>query len=427
MAIALVDANNFYVSCERVFRPDLEGRPVVVLSNNDGCVVARSAEVKALGVAMGTPWFQLQKLAKQEGIIALSSNYTLYADMSNRMMGILSAFSPIQEVYSIDECFLDLRGVAQNRLTCVGQAARQKVRQWVGLPVGIGIAATKTLAKLANHVAKKRLEYDGVCVWDDRSEGDQRRLLRQMPVSEVWGVGRQWTNQLQGMGIQTVWDLRQADPALMRKRFSILMERMIRELRGESCIAMVEIPPPRQEIQSSRSFGRAVTSAQELGEAISLYTIRAVDKLRRQGSVAGALRVFIHTSPFQAHLPQYHATRTIAMNHPSRDTRMFLQAGRIALADMYRPGFAYAKAGVHLLEITSADGLQADLFTSAEDDVRSHQLMATLDRVNARFGSGTLQPGVAGLQEPRGWAMKRGNKSPAYTTRWADLARAKLE
>ena len=352
MAIALVDANNFYVSCERVFRPDLEGRPVVVLSNNDGCVVARSAEVKALGVAMGTPWFQLQKLAKQEGIIALSSNYTLYADMSNRMMGILSAFSPIQEVYSIDECFLDLRGVAQNRLTCVGQAARQKVRQWVGLPVGIGIAATKTLAKLANHVAKKRLEYDGVCVWDDRSEGDQRRLLRQMPVSEVWGVGRQWTNQLQGMGIQTVWDLRQADPALMRKRFSVLMERMIRELRGEPCIAMVEIPPPRQEIQSSRSFGRAVTSIEELGEAISLYTVRAVDKLRRQSSVGGALRVFVHTSPFQAHLPQYHATRTIALNHPSQDTRVFLQAGRVALADMYRTGFAYAKAGVHLLEIT---------------------------------------------------------------------------
>ncbi|WP_437560373.1 DinB/UmuC family translesion DNA polymerase [Acidithiobacillus sulfuriphilus] len=402
MAIALVDANNFYVSCERVFRPDLEGRPMVVLSNNDGCVVARSAEVKALGVAMGTPWFQLQKLAKQEGIIALSSNYTLYADMSNRMMGVLSAFSPIQEVYSIDECFLDLGGVAPDLLSRIGQAVRQKVRQWVGLPVGVGIAATKTLAKLANHVAKKRLEYDGVCVWDDLSEGDQRRLLRQMPVSEVWGVGRQWTNQLQGMGIQTVWDLRQADPALMRKRFSILMERMIRELRGESCIAMVESPSPRQEIQSSRSFGRPVTSAQELGEAISLYIIRAVDKLRRQSSVAGALRVFIHTSPFQAHLPQYHATRTIAMNHPSQDTRIFLQAGRIAVADMYRPGFAYDKAGVHLLEITSADGLQANLFTSAEDDVRSHQLMATLDRVNTRFGSGTMQPGVAGLQEPRG-------------------------
>ncbi|MGC9161817.1 Y-family DNA polymerase [Acidithiobacillus sp.] len=427
MAIALVDANNFYVSCERVFRPDLEGRPVVVLSNNDGCVVARSAEVRALGVAMGTPWFQLQKLAKKEGIVALSSNYTLYADMSNRMMGILSAFSPTQEVYSIDECFLDLRGFAQDQLSPMGQAVRQKVRQWVGLPVGVGIAATKTLAKLANHVAKKRPEYAGVCVWDDLSEGDQRRLLQQMPVSEVWGVGRQWTNRLQETGIQTVWDLRQADPTPMRKRFSILMERMIRELRGEACIAMVEIPPPRQEIQSSRSFGHPITSAEELGEAISLYTARAVDKLRRQGSVAGALRVFIHTSPFQAHLPQYHATRTVALNHPSQDTRMFLQAGRIALADMYRPGFAYAKAGVHLLEITSAVALQADLFTSAEEEARANQLMATLDRVNARFGSGTLQPGVAGLQGPRGWAMKRGNKSPAYTTHWEDLARAKLE
>ena len=376
---------------------------------------------------MGAPWFQLQKLAKREGIIALSSNYTLYADMSNRMMGILSSFSPIQEVYSIDECFLDLRGFAQDQLSSMGQAARQKVRQWVGLPVGVGIAATKTLAKLANHVAKKMPEYAGVCVWGDLPAGDQQRLLQQLPVSEVWGVGRQWTTRLQDTGIQTVWDLRQADPALMRKRFSILMERMIRELRGEPCIAMVEIPPPRQEIQSSRSFGRAVTSIEELGEAISLYTVRAVDKLRRQSSVGGALRVFVHTSPFQAHLPQYHATRTIALNHPSQDTRVFLQAGRVALADMYRTGFAYAKAGVHLLEITSADALQADFFTSTEEETRANQLMATLDRVNARFGSGTLQPGVAGLQEPRGWAMKRGNKSPAYTTRWADLARAKLE
>uniref|UniRef100_E6QDZ7 DNA polymerase V, subunit C n=1 Tax=mine drainage metagenome TaxID=410659 RepID=E6QDZ7_9ZZZZ len=427
MAIALVDANNFYVSCERVFRPDLEGRPVVVLSNNDGCVVARSAEVRALGVAMGTPWFQLKKLAKREGVIALSSNYSLYADMSNRMMGILSSFSPIQEVYSIDECFLDLQGFAQDQLSSMGQAAREKVRQWVGLPVGVGIAATKTLSKLANHVAKKMPEYAGVCVWDDLPEGDQQRLLQQLPVSEVWGVGRQWTTRLQEAGIQTVWDLRKADPALMRKRFSILMERSIRELRGEPCIAMVEIPPPRQEIQSSRSFGRPVTSTEELGEAISLYTVKAAYKLRRQGSVAGALRVFIHTSPFQAHLPQYHATRTVALNHSSQDTRLFLQAGRIALADMYRSGFAYAKAGVHLLEITSADALQGDLFTSAEDEARANQLMITLDRVNARFGSGTLQPGLAGLQEPRGWAMKRGNKSPAYTTRWADLARAKLE
>ena len=426
MAIALVDANNFYVSCERVFRPDLEGRPVVVLSNNDGCVVARSAEVKALGVAMGTPWFQLQKLAKQEGIIALSSNYTLYADMSNRMMAILSSFCPVQEVYSIDECFLDLRGFAPDQLRSIGQAARSRVRQWVGLPVGVGIAATKTLAKLANHIAKKRLEYAGVCVWDDLPIRDQQRLLQQLPVSEVWGVGRQLSAKLQEMGILTVWDLQQADPARMRKRFSVLMKRMIRELRGESCIAMVEIPPPRQEIQSSRSFGRAITNVEELREAISLYTVRAVDKLRRQGSVAGALRVFIQTNPFQAQLPQYYGTKTITLSHPSQDTRVLLRAARMILSDIYRPGFAYAKAGLHLLEITSADVQQADLFTSADEKARDHQLLKTLDQVNVRFGNGALQPGVAGLQKPRGWAMKRGNKSPAYTTRWAELATAKL-
>ncbi len=427
MAIALVDANNFYVSCERVFRPDLEGRPVVVLSNNDGCVVARSAEVKALGVAMGTPWFQLQKLAKQEGIIALSSNYTLYADMSNRMMAILSSFSPIQEVYSIDECFLDLQGFAPNRLRSIGQGARERVRQWVGLPVGVGIAATKTLAKLANHIAKKQPEFTGVCVWDDLPTRDQQRLLQQLPVSEVWGVGRQLNTKLQAMGIQTVWDLRQADPVRMRKRFSVLMERMIRELRGEPCIAMVEIPPARQEIQSSRSFGRPITNIEELREAISLYTVKAVDKLRRQGSVAGALRVFIHTSPFQTELPQYYGARTITLSHPSQDTRLFLQAARMILSDIYRPGFAYAKAGVHLMELASADTCQTDLFTSVDKQARDQQLLETLDQVNARYGSGTLQPGVAGLQKPRGWAMKRESKTPAYTTRWAELATAKLE
>ena len=427
MPIALIDANNFYVSCERVFRPDLEGKPVVVLSNNDGCVVARSAEVKALGVAMGTPWFQLKKLAQKEGIIALSSNYTLYADMSQRMMAILSTFSPIQEVYSIDECFLDLQGVAPEQCRQIGQTARQRIRQWLGLPVGVGIAPTKTLAKLANHLAKKRPEYIGVCVWEEIPEQKQTEILQQLPVSEVWGIGRQWSQRLQKIGILTVWDLQNADPKPMRPRFSLLMERMIRELRDESCIAMEEVAPPRQEIQSSRSFGHPVKTMEELGEAISLYIVRATSKLRRQDSVAAALRVYIRTYPFQNHLPQYQAARTVVLSHPSQDTRIFLHAGKLALTQMYRVGFAYAKAGVHLLEISSAQSVQTDLFGDAEAENRAQNLMATLDQINARFGKSIMQPGIAGWQEPRGWAMKRGNKSPAYTTQWKELARVKVE
>lgn len=426
MTLALVDANNFYVSCERVFRPDLEGKPVVVLSNNDGCVVARSAEVKAFGVAMGTPWFQLQKWAKQEGILALSSNYTLYADMSQRMMTILADFSPIQEVYSIDECFLDLGGFAPDQYSRIGRDIRQRIRQWLGLPVGVGMATTKTLAKLANHLAKKCPEYAGVCVWAELSEATQRQIMGQLPVTEVWGVGRQWSQQLQKMGIHTVLDLRQADPGWMRQRFSILMARIIRELRGEPCIALEEVTPPRQEIQSSRSFGRPVKSEAELGEAISLYIVRATSKLRRQGSVASALRVYIRTSPFQSNHPQYQAAKAMTLRYPSQDTRVFLEAGRQALADIYRPGFAYAKAGVHLMAIQSAQSLQADLFQDTAAENRAHQLMATLDQINARFGSNSLQPGIAGFKAPRAWAMKRGNPSPAYTTQWAELARVKM-
>ncbi|MDD2747354.1 MAG: Y-family DNA polymerase [Acidithiobacillus ferrooxidans] len=423
MAIALVDANNFYVSCERVFRPDLEGRPVVVLSNNDGCVVARSVEVKALGVAMGTPWFQLQKLAKREGIIALSSNYTLYADMSNRMMHILSTFSPIQEVYSIDECFLDLRGFSEDQGTLIGQKARQQIRQWVGLPVGVGIAATKTLAKLANHIAKKNPEYQGVCNWDALDAETQKSLLQSMPASEVWGIGRQLTEKLLPLGVQSVWDLQQTDATWMRQRFSILMERTIRELRGESCIALTEIAPPKQEIQSSRSFGRPVTRIEDLAEAISIYTVRAASKLRQQESVSAALRIYIRTNPFQPDKPQYHAAQTVTLSHPSQDTRILIQAALSGLKSIYRPQISYAKAGVHLLEISPMHRQQTDLFASCEQDERSGRLMIALDAINARFGSNTLQPGVAGLQSVRDWSMKRGNKSPNYTTCWADFAK----
>ncbi len=256
-SIALVDCNKFYVSCERVFNPGLEGRPVVVLSNNDGCAVARSNEVKALGVKMGAPWFQLKDLARQHGIIAYSSNYALYADMSNRVMSILSAFSPDQEVYSIDECFLDLSGFRRRSLTDYGQEIRQRIRQWTGLPVCVGIGASKTLAKLANHVAKKNPQFRGVCDLDAMPPQQQDAWLDRIEVGEVWGIGRQLAPKLQQIGIRSVLDLKRSDPATLNARFSVLMEKTIRELNGVLCIELEEMAAPRQQIISSRSFGVA--------------------------------------------------------------------------------------------------------------------------------------------------------------------------
>lgn len=312
---ALIDGNNFYVSCERVFNPQLENKPVVVLSNNDGCAVARSAEVKALGVKMGTPWFQMQDLAREHGIIALSSNYTLYADMSNRMMSVLRQYSPHQEVYSIDECFLGLDGMRQD-LTAYGQTMRQQVRRWTGIPVCVGIGPTKTLTKLANHIAKKGAKWNGVCDLGALQEAALNDLLAGIEVGEVWGVGRRLREQLAEMNIHTVLALKQADSNLIRRRFSVVLERIVLELRGISCMELEQVAPDKQQIVCSRSFGMAVLTLAELGEAVSSYMTRAAQKLRRQSSAAGPsmfssspvrfvrkIRSTVRASPFHCHTP----------------------------------------------------------------------------------------------------------------------------
>jgi len=304
-SIALIDVNNFYVSCERVFNPKLEGRPVVVLSNNDGCAVARSNEVKALGVKMGQPWFQLKDLAKKHGIIAYSSNYALYADMSNRVMSILSMFSPEQEIYSIDECFLDLTGFKRHSHTGYGQKIRKRIKQWTGLPVCVGIGSTKTLAKLANHIAKKNLEFNGVCDLNSLSPQQQEDWFSKIEVGEIWGVGRRLAPKLHEIGIKTVWDLQTASPSQLRARFSVVMEKIIREINGTSCIELEEINPPKKQIVSSRSFGIPVSDLASLEESVSLYISRATEKLRRQQSYAGSVHVSIRTSPFNEKEPYY--------------------------------------------------------------------------------------------------------------------------
>lgn len=417
MTFALVDGNNFYVSCERVFRPTLEGRPVVVLSNNDGCAVARSAEVKALGVKMGTPWFQMQALARRHGIVALSSNYELYADLSERMMGVLAQFSPDQEIYSIDECFLGMDGFEHVDRMAYGREIRERVRRWVGIPVCVGFAATKTLAKLANHCAKSGLVgRDGVCDFGRLSPHERSALFATLPVGEIWGVGRRLSEQLAEQGITTVEALRTADPKVLRRRYSVVLERTHAELNGESCVTLDDAVANKQQIMSSRSFGQYVHDLEPLKEAVASYIATAAHKLRRQHSVAGMLQVYLRTNPHKADAPQYQRGVNVPLPEPTDDTLRLIRVAHWALKKIYRPGYAYQKAGVCLMDLSDAATVQKSLFCSGKDNTR---LMQAMDRINATFGRGTLHSAAEGIRKE--WTMKREMKSPAYTTRWDQL------
>ena len=419
---ALIDGNNFYVSCERVFNPKLEGKPVVVLSNNDGCAVARSAEVKALGVKMGTPWFQIQDLARKHGIIALSSNYTLYADLSNRMMTVLGKFSPNQEIYSIDECFLDFGGLNID-LTAHGQIIRQQVKRWTGIPVCVGIGPSKTLAKLANHVAKKRPKWNSVCDLATLSEHELNALLGSIEVGEVWGVGNRIRERLIQMRIHTVLALKQVDATRIRHQFSVVTERTVMELRGISCLALEEVAPAKQQIMCSRSFGVPVTHLAELREAVTRYVTRAAEKLRHQSSVAGAVHVFIGTSPFRESDPQYSQGLTLPLPNATSSTLKLVQAALWGLKRIYRPGYRYAKAGVMMLDITPAATQQNSLFADDVAEESAAQLMQTMDSINRKMGKDAVFLASAGTGKR--WHMKQGNKSPCYTTNWDELAVAR--
>lgn len=421
MSFALIDGNNFYVSCERVFAPKLEGRPVVVLSNNDGCVVARSAEVKALGVKMGAPWFQIKALARRHGILALSSNYTLYADMSNRMMSVLARYSPQQEIYSIDECFLGLDGFARYDLADYGLHIRQQLRQWVGIPACVGFGPTKTLAKLANHCAKKGLAgRDGVCDLGALDAGALDVLLERIEASEVWGVGRRLNERLAAIGILSVRDLRDTDTAMLKREFSVVLERTARELRGVSCLVLETVAPHKQQIMASRSFGRYVYSFEDLQAAVASYIARAAEKLRRQTSLAGAVQVYIRTNPFSERQPQYQRGITVPLTVATSDSMRLTRAALWGLTRIFREGFAYQKAGVMLMDLRPEAEAQGVLF--ANPGPARAALMDVIDSANARWGRGTLQLAAAGVN--KSWQMKRQRVTPGYTTRWDELPRA---
>lgn len=410
---ALVDGNNFYVSCERVFNPRLEGQPVVVLSNNDGCVVARSQEAKALGIAMGQPWFQIRHMERKYGLKAFSSNYALYADMSNRMMSILSQFTPLQEVYSIDECFLDLTGLNVD-LTAYGHAIRDRVKRWIGIPTCVGIGSSKTLAKLANHIAKKRPEWNGVCDLTALAEARLDELMASIEVGEVWGVGRKLTERLNVLGIRTVLDLKCADPKVIQRRFTVVLERTVWELRGMACLRLEEVSPPRRQIISSRSFGRPVTELQDLKEAITAYMSRAAEKLRRQGSVTHALHVHIRTSPFREDKPYYGKGLTIPLIPPTDDTRKLVKAALKGLEAIYQPGHDYQKAGVVLMDIHPKDSGQINDMIAALEDAKAARVMQMMDAINARMGKAMIR--LAGEGIAKGWAMKRDKMSAVSLT-----------
>jgi len=429
---ALVDGNNFFVSCERVFRPSLNGLPVVVLSNNDGCAIARSNEAKALGVAMGAPWFQIRHLAEDAGLVALSANFALYGDLSDRMMSLAAGLGPQQEIYSIDESFIDLSGV-RGDLVARSHKIRSRILQWVGIPCGIGIGATKTLAKLANHVAKTAERKPGsypahlaqVCDLSALSQAELEVVLATTPVNEVWGVGRQITKQLTAAGVNTVLDLVRLDPVMVKSRWSVVLERTVRELQGMPCIDLDHTPAPKQEIACTRSFGHPVTEISTLAEAVTEFASRAAVKLRKQGSQAALVLVFIRTSPFRKD-PQYSRSTTVPMRRPTSDTAAILDAALAGLRVIYQPSFNYAKAGVMLLDLQS-DQIQQGEFDWDDDNSKDRgRLMSSLDNLNQRFGRGTVKMASAGLQgERRVWSMKQERRTPAYTTRWEDMPTAK--
>ncbi len=414
---ALVDCNNFYVSCERVFNPKLKHQPVVVLSNNDGCIIARSNESKALGIAMGMPYFKIKHFCRQHHIQVYSSNYSLYGDLSQRVMDILKCHVEDVEEYSIDEAFLRFEIFRQAKdYIIIGQQLRNTIAQWVGIPVSIGFAPTKVLAKIANHVAKKQTQSNVFTLLDPQN---CQRILSTFPITDIWGIGKKWSQKLNQLGIITAWELRNAPQKIIRRHFNVMMERIILELRGTPCLDL-EIDEPRKEIVSSRSFAKDTSHLKDLREAISCYTARACEKLRQQNGYAGAVRVFVTSSRFDNH-QHYSNAATNHFAEPTQDTRYILKRALTALEKIFLADIQYKKVGVMLLDISADKQSQVDLFAelSAADEQKSASLMKTIDTLNQRMGKNTIWLGSQGIE--RRWQMKRRYCSPCYTTRWDQL------
>lgn len=411
-AIVHVDCNNFYVACERMFNPALEGKPVVVLSNNDGCIVARSQEVKDLGIPMGIPVFQARDDLIYNEVEMFSSNYTLYGDMSHRVVQTLRQFTPVIEEYSIDESFLEL----PDNQTALGYEIRDRVKKWTGIPVSIGIARTKSLAKLANKVAKK----NRLGVLDFLNHPKKRQILDRIPVNDVWGIGKQYTQKLNRRGIETAYQLSRADDKWVQKHLTVVGLRIVWELRGIPCLPLELTPPPKKAIGRSRSFGRPVNSLKHLKEALATHAASAARALREQGSVAGRLQIVIETNPFVK--PYYGKNITASFVTPTASTPDLIKCAHEGLRRIYRKGESYTRAGVLLTELYPRDSVQMSLFWKP-NTARKKALLDVVDKINVRFGRGKIRWASEGLKQE--WAMRQSRLSRKFTTRWDEILKAR--
>ena len=414
MTFALVDCNSFYASCERIFRPDIKKRPVVVLSNNDGCVVALSKEAKQLGIKMCEPWFKIEKSFVKKGGIAFSSNYELYADVSSRVMQTLEYLSPAVEVYSIDEAFLDITGL--RNYEAFGHQCRKTIDLWVGVPVCVGIGPTKTLAKVANYGAKHYPATNGVVDLTDPER--RKKLMRLMPVREVWGVGSRINKKLNSLGVETALELAEIDTKLIKRKFSSVLERTVMELKGYPCIGLEQQPKTRKQIVVSRTFSKKVDNLDSISEAVSDYASRACEKLRREDQYCKMVSVFMRTNYFRKQDKQYHGFRSYKLFSPTNDTRDILNATRRLTKQIFKTNTNFIKAGVMLSDFYDEDVYQGDLFRTVYKRINSKELMMTIDKINTS-GVGRVTFASQGIKKT--WSMRRLLKSPRYLTNWEEM------
>jgi len=411
---ALIDCNNFYASCERLFRPDLRNKAVVVLSNNDGCAIARSNEAKALGIKMGDPYFQIKEFCKENNIHIFSSNYTLYGDLSSRVMGVIEQSCPDIEVYSIDEAFIDMKTVAKELREPFCQDLQKRILKEVGIPTSIGIGSTKTLAKLANHIAKKKLKTPVFSIDKDSF------WLEKIDIRDVWGIGAKLNERLNAQGIYNARELAKQNPHLIKSRYNVILMRTVMELQGASCLGLDD-PEPKQSIFCAKSFGDMQSELSVIEEALSSYVAKVCEKMRKQNCKAMRIQVFLMSNRFRRDLRQYSNRMDYQFIHPTNDVRVITGIAKSCLNKIFRKGIYYKKVGFGVLEMMDAHQSQGDLFSPMDTSKteRSSKLMKTLDSINKRFGDNTLHVAACGFD--RKWALKSDLCSPAYTTRWSDI------
>ena len=413
-SIALIDCNSFYASCERIFNPKLLGKPIVVLSNNDGCIITRSAEAKALGIKMGEPYFKAKKIIEKNNVKVFSSNYSLYGDISQRVMEILLGFSPEVEIYSIDEAFLNFKGFKNHELLTYCKHIRQTIKQWVGIPVSIGVGSTKTLSKIANHLAKKEADYEGICIL----KGDEKieEALNRIEIGDVWGIGRRLSKFLRNYEVRTAKQFAFLDRRWIRKNMGVVGEKIQLELRGVSCLDLELLPSSKKSCCVSRSFSRPIEKIEELQESIANYGSRVAEKIREEGLIAQFMSIFVLTNHFNKKEKQYSSSIKLQLDYPTSDSKLIVKRAVEGIKRIYKEGYRYKKAGIILYELHSSSSVRGLL---DYDKPRTDSLMRSLDEINYRYGSATLRLAAEGIR--RSWHMRREKVSPCYTTSFDQL------